>query len=350
MDEANSPLHAEVETPKLKRRTVWVATGTGVVGVAAGALACVLLLPPRIKTVVLTSPPERVVEHVPVVVPAAPPPSVTDVQMLFTVGSDSYVALGTDDLPKHGKATIVENAGAIVALAPVTAKTAWTNRTMIVDGACEATLTEFAVIARVAGSARDAGDGLTEWTANNVMEYGNPVLAAKIDGCTGVFARDASLPAITVLPDTTAAGASERLAEEALKLLTKSDLATKAQDAWREASHEGNWWEADDAKVETRIVRHPKSGEVFVVVHAYRFSDCGEVGGNLVGTYRVDGSSKLTTVKVDSSAMESLERVIDLENDGDVELVGSSKWDSFIDRLNGDTAATIGPSTYGCGC
>jgi hypothetical protein len=48
--------------------------------------------------------------------------------------------------------------------------------------------------------------------------------------------------------------------------------------------------------------------------------------------------------------MESLERVIELENEGDVELVGSSKWDSLIDRLNGDTAATIGPSTYGCGC
>jgi len=350
MDEASSPLHSEVKTPNLKRRTLWFATGTGIVGIAAGALACVFLLPPRIHTVVLTTPPERIVEHVPVVVPAAPPPPVTDVQMLFTVGGDTYVALDYGDIPKHGKAELVEDADTTVALARVSTKTAWTNRTMIVDGTCEATLTDFAVIARVAGLARDAPGDLTAWSPKSVMEYGNPVLAAKIDGCTGLFARDASLPAITVLPDTTAGGGSERLAEQALKLLTTSDLSKAAQDAWREASHEGNWWEDDDAKIETRIVRHPRSGDVFVVVHAYRFNDCGEVGGNLVGTYRVEASGKLTSAKVDSSAMDSLEGVIDLENDNELELVGKSKWDSFIDRMNGDSAATIGPSTYGCGC
>lgn len=350
-------LKAEVVAPVRHRRTLVIATLTGLIGTTAGLLACVVWLPPRIKTVVIASPPERQIEvhqvQVPVVVPPAPSPRASEVELVFSVRGETYVEIDTTELPKHGTPTLVEDDPALVSIATVAAKDlpdevrAWKQRTVTIDGTCEARVTGFAVIARLRGNATDASDQLTSWTAQSVMEYGRPMLAARIDGCTGTFARDAALPAITVLQDTAAPG---DLAERAVERFVASRLVVDAQDTWRKAGNDGTWYEASDAHLDTHVMRHPRTGVMWIVIHAYRYGDCGEVGGNVLGIYRVEADGSLFTVQVRGGGMGQLDRVIDLEGDGELELVGSGPLETMIDRTNGETVRDLGVMSYGCGC
>src|SRR4051812_8624934 len=160
--ESREALHAEVVGPKKPLRTLIVATGTGVLGALAGVLACVFLLPPRVRAVTITPPPERVVEHVPVVIERAAPPPITDVDLLLTVGDQTYLEIKDTDLPKHAAPVLVEEGVVTVATAEVAPKNLpsylrdWKQRAVIVDGTCEAHLAGFAIVARVRGNPHDA--------------------------------------------------------------------------------------------------------------------------------------------------------------------------------------------------
>jgi hypothetical protein len=179
------------------------------------------------------------------------------------------------------------------------------------------------------------------------MEHGGPTLVARIEGCSGIFARDAALPAITVLTDMAESG---DVMERALDRFFASKLVVDAQDGWREAGNDGTWYEGPDGHMETHVMRHPRTGVVWVVIHAYRYNDCGQVGGNVLGIYRVEPDGSLATVQVRDGGMAQLAHVIDLEGDGELELVGSSEAETMIDRTNGDIVRDLSVASYGCGC
>lgn len=356
-------LQAEVVVPQTppRRRKVIVPVGCGLVGIAAGAIATAVWMPAEVhtKTVVV----EPRCEAAPIVVPPpvapAPPPAVPassdEVALVVSVGGDTYLELDTQGaLPEHAAATLVSDSSPwMTAIAEVSAKHVpaylhdWEQRTVRVDDACEARVTGFALIGRLTGNASDADPSLESWDADAVLDYGRPTLFARLDGCNGTFARDATRPAITVLADTSTQG---DLAERALDRLATSKLVIDAQTAWREAGNDGNWYESSEAHVDTHVMRHPRTGELWVVVHAHRYGDCGDIGGNVVGLYRVDASGKLETVQEREGGFDRLEQVIDLEGDGELELVGSGTTYSSIERANGDSVRTLGVASYGCGC
>jgi hypothetical protein len=352
-------LHAEVVAPKQRRRVIAIVAAVCLL--AIGALTTVLWLPQRTRTVVIEAPPIHEIEQVPVPVmvepPPPPPPPTTDVAIVFTAGGDTYLELDAFELPKHGKPRLLED-GPITAIADVAVKNlpadlrAWKKRTVTVDGNCEARVTGFAVIARLDGNPRDVFDVAPDeeppdWTANNVMEHGAPVLAARLDGCSGTFARDASLPAITVLTDMDSPG---DVAERALEQFIASDLVGSAQTEWHETGNDGNWYEGEDARLETHVMRHPATGVVWVVIHAYRFNDCGAAGGDALGMYRVETDGSLTTVRLRGGGADRIDHIIDLEADGELELVTSTQWTTSIDRANGDTVRSLGVALFGCRC
>lgn len=351
-------LHAEVEAPIAHRRTLWVGVISGLVGTTAGVLACVLYLPQRIHTVVIASPPEKQIEvqQVPVVITPAAPPPVTDVELVITIGDETYIGLDTTaptDVPKHGTPTLVQDGPIFASIAEVATKDlpdhlrAWKKRTVSIDGTCEAHVTGFAVIGRVRGDPSAAPGELTSWSAASVMEDGGPTLVARIEGCSGMFARDAALPAITVLTDMTDPG---NIAERALERFVASRPVVDAQDGWREAGNDGDWYDGPDGHLETHVMRHPRTGVVWVVIHAYRYNDCGQVGGNVLGIYRVENDGSLATVQVRGGGMAQLAHVIDLEGDGELELVGSDGAETMIERTNGDSVRDLSVVLHGCGC
>lgn len=361
-------LHAQIVAPRTRRRAIVI--GCCLLAAAIAVTLCVFLLPGHERSV---SNRARVVpldalDVVDEVVPPLPapgprsfatdepvPPPPRDVFLMVSVGGDSYIEVELDaiDEPKHRAPRMLDGEPVVTAIADVAAKDlpeyarAWQRRKVIVDGTCEARVTGFALIARLEGNASDAGDGLTRWTAKTVMEYGNASLYARLDGCAGTFARDAARPAIALLDETSAA---DDVTERALERFVASDAVVTAQDAWREVGNDGNWYEAPDALLTTSVLKHPRTGVVWIVIHAYEYNGCGHAGGNAVGMFRVAADGSLVTAVLRGASMASIERVIDLDNDGEPELVTSSESLPGIERANGDLVCELGVVSYGCGC
>jgi hypothetical protein len=343
------------QRPRRWRRLV-VPLGCGVAGVAVGVLATTSWQRPDVhpRPVVIEAPPPIPVVDVPPPLPTtALPEPAADVAIVITVGDDSYVELDRlVDLPRHAATALVQHFDAFTAIAEVAAKDlpgdlrAWKARKASVDGSCEARVTGFAVIGRLRGLARDAEDDLDQWTADKVLEYGRPTLFARLDGCRGTIARDAASPPIAVLSDSDDPG---DWAERALDRFAIADPVIAAERAWLDAGNASTWYMASDAHVETRVMRHPRTGVTWVLVHAYLANDCGQLGGNALGLYRVEGG-KLVTELERSGGLPRIEQVVDLDGDGKLELVGSSEDAISIERADGADVRSLDITTYGCGC
>jgi len=283
--------------------------------------------------------------------PPAPPPPLPpeDVQLVFTAAGETYVALDEIDMPPHGEPRLFEDdaetAVADIASRDLPADLRQLQRHgMIVDGTCHARVTGFAVVARLRGVPRDASDDFDEWTAPRVMDYGGSLLAARIEDCTGTFARDAKHSPITVFDVS-----DSMLADKAPERLLASPPVADAQDHWQRAERDGRWFDAHDATLNFRTFVDPRSNTTWVLAHAYRYEDCGEVGGNVLGLYRVDGD-ELTTVIERGAGRESYDQLIDVDGDGEPELVSSSTWSSSIERMTGDAEVSLYVHQLGCGC
>src|SRR5258706_10338528 len=134
---------------------------------------------------------------------------------VLKVGGASYVKLEDLDvaaLPEHGKLHRFEDDYVHGGVARVRdadvpeADRAWAGAELVVDGKCHARVTGFAVIARLTGDPDYAGIESDHWQLSAMIERGNVILAAKLDGCTGSWARDAKLPSV-IFPETVGDGA-----------------------------------------------------------------------------------------------------------------------------------------------
>jgi hypothetical protein len=339
---------------------------------AASAIVFVALarMVPRTCEVVEGPPELAVVPGVPIVgsvlqtppapAPTAPaptaPPPVGDVELLFSAGAHTYVALQHIEPPEVDRFRLVEEGPVLISLAdvpsrlvPADART-WQRAGVLVDGDCFARISGFAVIARLRGDARAAIDAGTAWTADTVVQYGNPMLAARIVGCEGTFARKATHAAIDIFGD----GGDESFGDEARELFLASNLVADAQREWEAAGHKGRWYEATDALLETRVLSDPRSDETWVMIHAYRDQECGQLGGNVVGLYRVGvdrrGRPEVIPVQLRAGGGARIVRLIDLERDGMPELVTAGRWNASIERAGGESVISLDVVEYGDGC
>ena len=155
---------------------------------------------------------------------------------MVEVGGATYVQLSTDaaeiaaaksgrvhlapskDSSHDASATVAASAAARARLHD------WIGKRVMVDGTCTANVVGFAKIARLAGNTgyarMDDSDGT--WTASDVMDHGAAMLAAKLDGCHGTWARDAALPAAIV-----AHPAAEQPRSKPRSTATSSSRATR---------------------------------------------------------------------------------------------------------------------------
>ena len=251
------------------------------------------------------------------------------VHFVFTAGGATYMAL--DDLdptkvPRHGKLVqatddYVNDAIARVAAANVSRdQRAWLHRDVIVDSACHARVTGFALVARVSGDPSYTEDpNADQWTSSSIFEHGHIVLAAMLDDCTGTYARDAASPDVTpfeevVDPVHVAAARAAVLA---------SDLATDAATEWSKAQQTGHWF--DEGQLTGRAVRDPRSGVTWISMHGHPGYACGGPDINLWGLFRVEPDGTLTTVQLRPLGdMVSIDKLVDTDGDGIPELIGTT--------------------------
>ncbi len=284
--------------------------------------------------------------------PTPPPAPSKELLFVFRAAGQTWVKL-SDDEPRHGKRTLVEDDDATATVADVTAANLpatlrhWAGETITVDGTCTARITGFAVVTRLVGDPGYAGLDDRKWTVRTAAEAGKSVLAARIDNCAkGTFARRASLAPI-VIPEQLE---NPKLAEAARAALLASQAAQDAQTAWSENANDA--WH-DHATFTTRVLRHPTTKTTWVAIHAGGEHECGGADFNVWGLFRVGADGTLypaVTRKLET--IYDVDHVIDVDNDGTFELVGRD-WlglSTVYGTIEGDEIERLEMPFHGCPC
>jgi hypothetical protein len=359
------PLRSEILVPvsPYTRRTLLFAAGCGALGAAIGlaalprsssqAITFVPAAPAQIEVVQAPTPP--VVAH-----ESVQPLRASELSLVFTAGGATYMKLAdisetAEILPKHGKAKLysddyIETAVASVSVTDVPrAYRSWLDRHVNIDNTCATKVIGFAVVSRLTGDTGYSGVDDGKWTATNVLDQGSVVLAAKLTGCKGTFARAAELPAVIVPQEIN----DKRLAKQALAALIASTPARETQLDYVEVDQHGNWWDAEYAQFSTKIVRHPTTGVTWVSVHGHMDHGCGDPEVNVWGLFRVEDDGTLAAVQLRKLGdLWSIDQLIDIDNDGELEVIGKP-WlglDTVVARGSGEELDRLSLSFFGCPC
>lgn len=298
----------------------------------------------------------------------SPPPSVAEPEVrparqelafVFEVAGSAYMAIADADPEALGAPHMItaEDPGAMAAAAEVdvaalpAAVRAWQGRTVVVDGTCKARVVGFMAIGRVFAQwsllGEDGKPARGDALARMIFEGGPVIIAAKLDACTGSFARDAALPAIAMPP----AIARDRAATaRALAELRDLPEVKKAQRAWRDAGNAGHWLRDPFAIIEQRAFRHPTTGAPMVSVHAQAEVGCGGVGINLWALFRIrDDTLERVSVR-DLGTIGSIEHVFDLDKDGDLEIIARDNGTDLVLLSSGTELLRLYHPFVGCRC
>jgi len=358
------PLRREILTPSHAHALRILASALGAGLISAGLILG--LTPPRTSPVPAAAVPTAEPIHVHVAIPASvtvpEPPASAQVSLVFHLGGSAYVKLAdlagedAEAMPRHGKAVRIDDDHVYAAIAPVLerdvplAYRTWKDRTVSVDGTCRTKVAGFAVVARLTGDPGYAGEELEVWTPATVMTHGAPVLAVRLEGCAGAgsVAGDADATTI-VVPDVTE---DASLAAAGKELVLASEDADAAQREWDEIGQPGAWHDNEFTAWSTQVVRHPRTGERFLSVHASHFADCGGAQINIWHLYRIGPAGELVRVSSSAGELTEIDELIDVDGDGTFEILGRT-WPGGERRLvdaDGETITALELPFYGCAC
>lgn len=180
-----------------------IVAGIALTGAALMYTASVIAAPGEAAAARPALPPEPSAAPLAAPAPAQPPGDDAPLTLVFHAAGASYVSLADladeDDhpdaiaTPRHARPRVSRDGGITAAVASVegddvpAAYHGWQGRQVEVDDVCAATVVGFAVVARRAGPR-----GRRTPRADDALRSGHAVLAARLDRCTGSYARDAS--------------------------------------------------------------------------------------------------------------------------------------------------------------
>jgi hypothetical protein len=283
--------------------------------------------------------------------------------MVFSVDGDTYMRLANgEEATSHGRERMVDNGTSIAVIAPVSMSALsaemrrWAGRTVMVDGTCRARVVGFAEVSRVAGDPPGTGDyyytpeeerpeELPAWTIESVRAD-NVVLAAKLDGCSGTWARGTEFSPVAIA----AMDSNAELEAAALADLTEKTDYDAVQEQWKENGGEGDWRDAVEPKVV--MYTHPLTGEHWIFASAYQYGDCGSPGLSVMAAYRATADGKVHRVADLDYAGQTLDSVLDVDGDGQPELlVGGGDNVDLVDLKNKEhDSISVTYHSWGCGC
>lgn len=295
-----------------------------------------------------------------------------ELAFVFTVDGESYLQLSTEErAEERGSARMFEDDGVFAVVAPVTTAAmpaelrAWEGRSVLVDGVCRARVVGFAEVSRISGEppapsdedsdggsgegsdedGTEADDAPATWTIESVVDSG-VVLAARLDDCAGTWARSTDYSPAAVAVKLEAPELEEAAREE---LLARKDV-DPTQKEWAEAGGEGDW--RDAAEVVTQVYQHPLTDERWVFAQARRFGGCGDPGFGMMAAYRANADGTLRRVADLEFGYDTLAGVMDVDGDGQPELMlGEGNGAELVDLANQRHASIGVEYRYtGCGC
>ncbi len=250
--------------------------------------------------------------------PASPSP----LHFVVPVGDTSYLVLAdvekAEELPPHGPLRLTGYKSTSSVIAEVSEADlpaglrAWSKREVVVDERCHATVSGFAIVARMVGRPDYAG---FELTADSVLSFGQKVLAARLGRCKGSFARAASAAPIRVpRPAVNEAAVAAARAD-----FLASEVIAQARAEQVEAQVAGALEQVYAPYVVT--VRHPTTGETWISLQL-RIGEpgCGGPQANVWGLYRVTERGVERTRLLQLSRFEDIDTLLDVDGDGQLEL------------------------------
>jgi hypothetical protein len=280
-------------------------------------------------------------------------PAAAPILLVFELDHQSYIALEQldhDTLPEHGAFRQLKRGddSYVDSVIATTSVPAWSGREVIVDGACHARLTDFVIVSRLTGDPGYASEtDERDWTVKSILEHGNIVLAAKLVGCHGSFARDAAAPPAHRFEDITD---SVREAAAETTLIT-SQAAAEQASAWHQDGGREAW--TDAATFTRKVMRDTATGVEWISIHAYSDSGCGGPHVNVWGLYRVEPNGTLATVQSRGiESMTSLDTFVDIDGDGVPEVIGTS-WlgnHTIVEDADGRELTRLEVPFFGCPC
>jgi hypothetical protein len=293
----------------------------------------------------------------------APLEDLAEFAFVFSVDGVSYVRLSSDERAlARGSAQMFEEDGVYAVVAPVTTEAmpaelrAWAGRSVLVDGECRARVVGFAEVSRISGepsnpyredTGEDTGedDAPATWTIESVTESGVE-LAAQLDGCTGTWARSTDYSPAAVAAEIHAPALEEAARKE---LLARNDV-DPIQEEWAHTGGEGDWRDAAD--VVTQVYQHALTDERWVFVQARRPGDCGAPSFAVMAAYRANADGTVRRVADLEYGYEDIAGVVDVDGDGQPELVLGGGSSAELVGLANDRHESIGVEyrSYGCGC
>ena len=228
----------------------------------------------------------------------------------------------------------------------------WRGQQVIVDGACTDTLHDFALISQVTGDPVYADDATQHWTAASIEEHGTHLIAAKLAHCTGKYARAASAPAAVPFGEL---ADSDDLANQASARLLASETGRTARAQLAEQFPAGEQPQVnfDEAtQISTKVTSDPRTGAVWIMVHANSDFACGGPDINFYGLYRVADGALVTVREQASPDLAGVDALVDLDGDGIPELLGNGWLEPnrafYTQSL--DPIMTYGVPFFGCPC
>jgi hypothetical protein len=198
---------------------------------------------------------------------------------------------------------------------------------------------------RVPPVRREKGTTTTRGTTS-ARTRGRPS-AARLEGdCDGTWAR-----ATQHTPAAIARFVDDpELVALAKKQILGEDVAT-LQAEWSEQGGEGAWQDA--VEVTARSYEHPGTGEIWIFTSATKDGSCGDPALYVNAAYRVsDTDGSLTRVASPTWSADAILQVVDLDDDGEVEvIVGADDSSELVDMTNTTQRSISVPyHSYGCGC
>lgn len=293
----------------------------------------------------------------------APLKDLAELAFVFSLDGESYVRLSSEERAlARGSARLIEEGEVYAVVAPVTTAAmpaelrAWAGRSVLVDGVCRARVVGFAEVSRISGDPSDPyredmgedmdeGDAPATWTIESVTATG-VMLAAKLDGCTGTWARSTDYSPAAVAAEI---DAPELEAAARKELLARNDV-DPTQEAWTAAGGEGDW--RDAAEVVTQVYQHALTDERWVFVQARRHGSCGDPGFGVMAAYRANADGTVRRVADLEFGHDDIVGVVDVDGDGQPELMlGDGTSTELADLANQrHESISVEHRYFGCGC
>lgn len=282
-----------------------------------------------------------------------------ELAFVFSLDGEAYLRLSSSERAlERGSARMVVEDDVYAVVAPVTTAAmpaelrAWAGRSVLVNGVCRARVVGFAEVSRISGEPADTyydhpdeEDEPATWTIESVTDAG-VVLAAKLDGCTGTWARSTDYAPAAVAAKIDAPALEQAARAE---LLARHDV-DPTQETWTGSGGEGDW--RDAAEVVTQVYQHPLTDERWVFAQARRLGSCGDPSFDVMAAYRANADGTIRRVADLKFGDDNIMEVVDVDGDGQPELVlGNGNRAELVDLANeSHESIYVEYRYYGCGC